>query len=286
MSYIYIRKTFTYQNHQFAPGVWVVEDWFADQTSAWITEKRARNATGDEITAYEAHQNEGDGSGGGVAWGSITGTIANQSDLQDALNERIPVESAGMDANIDVISDGGARLRLDDTANVMSATGTSGFNASEEVMTIGDWNGSNNSTVLRVDDNAQTVEVDAPAGLFVNSQEVSPFGFRDIVSTADFHVYPAASNSRTYYRIAGDNRTFHLPTTSLIAGKTMFYVTFTGSMGLVDAGAGFTVDAFYFDGTPSGAVNQRVIQAIFGGHMFMVWYIGSNNWASTIINSA
>ena len=112
-----------------------------------------------------------------------------------------------------------------------------------------------------------------------------------VVSSASASVSPAASDTGKYYRLSDSNPTFNLPTTSLVVGKTEFWLTLTGASGptgSVDAGSGKTVDYQTLDipgaVAPAGAAAQTT-PTLITFQLFHIKYVATNTWASNIICS-
>jgi len=67
-------------------------------------------------------------SGGGGVWGSITGTLSDQTDLQDALDDKVPYSGATGDVNLGEYGLSAGQLTLDTTPTGTAAVGTTRWN--------------------------------------------------------------------------------------------------------------------------------------------------------------
>ncbi len=109
-----------------------------------------------------------------------------------------------------------------------------------------------------------------------------------VVADATSSISPTAADSGKYYRLTHAAPTFNLPTTSLVVGKTHFWVSFaaTGSpSGSIDAGSGKTIDYIVEDPTSpavsQGAADQTVYN-IYQGPIYHIRYVATNVWASDV----
>jgi nitrogen fixation protein len=103
-------------------GLTVIVDDGSGATEYWFKE----GVTDADLEAKST------GGGGGAAWGSITGTLSSQTDLQNALNAKVPY--TGATANVDL---GTYNLTADQLALNVNPTGTLGVGMTEWNDTIG-----------------------------------------------------------------------------------------------------------------------------------------------------
>ncbi len=76
---------------------------------------RIRNA----VSALEAGGGPGPGGGGGSSWGSITGTLSSQTDLQSALNGKAPINNPTFTGSVGGITKSMVGLgNVDNTADL------------------------------------------------------------------------------------------------------------------------------------------------------------------------
>lgn len=106
-----------------------------------------------------------------------------------------------------------------------------------------------------------------------------------VVESAAVSVSPTAADSGTYYRLTTIGATFNLPTTALVVGKTEFFVTFAdglgGNSGIIEAGAGKTIDAQATDWGSGNAV--QTITGVITYRLIHIKYVATNKWASNVL---
>ncbi len=104
-----------------------------------------------------------------------------------------------------------------------------------------------------------------------------------VVSSSAASVSPTAADSGKHYRLSHVSPTFNLPTTGLVIGKTEFWLTFTGSVGQVDAGSGKEVTFLANDvGALYGYTNQFASE-IHSNRLYHLRYSATNVWDSDLI---
>ena len=109
-----------------------------------------------------------------------------------------------------------------------------------------------------------------------------------IVETGAATVSPTAADSGKYYRLTHVSPEFQLPVADIVAGKTHFFLTFTGSNGpagmvtTIDEEA--TVDYQLNDGGAISCWSANAAGNVANFTLYEVRYLGNQKWASNFIS--